>query len=358
MSRYGEFVHSPFSILGAQKPSATKEKARKKREKQDSEEDLKEESQSLQSPSPPTSSLSSASPDEGSLFIEAMRQGRFMPSPKKSKKGFTLEERSALEYWQTRQRISEEQGSGGRKKRLSSVAPALRFSSEKRAVESLGHTAVSSSKATFEKEDISMETLLASVHQDMDDDDQDVFLSGMKGVEPLGGKGRDVVPESHKNTAPAQEVVDLQDIIDGKMEFALSLTNEYMEGFVVGLDEVIMNKLRAGAYSPEAYLDLHGLNAVQAFQTMLNFFRSSWYKGLRTVLLVPGRGNNSANGVGVLRDKVQAWLTQEPFKRIVLAFCTAQRSDGGLGSVYVLLRKYRKKGRVYWERMPMDPDLL
>ena len=27
------------------------------------------------------------------------------------------------------------------------------------------------------------------------------------------------------------------------------------------------------------------------------------------------------------------------------------------GSVYVLLRKYRKKGRIYWERMPADSDL-
>ena len=41
----------------------------------------------------------------------------------------------------------------------------------------------------------------------------------------------------------------------------------------------------------------------------------------------------------------------------MLAFCTAQPHDGGPGSVYVLLRKYRKKGRVFWERMPADADL-
>lgn len=59
----------------------------------------------------------------------------------------------------------------------------------------------------------------------------------------------------------------------------------------------------------------------------------------------------------MLRGKLQTWLTQEPFKRVVLAFCTAQPHDGGPGSVYVLLRKYRKKGRVYWERLPADADL-
>ena len=75
------------------------------------------------------------------------------------------------------------------------------------------------------------------------------------------------------------------------------------------------------------------------------------------MLVVPGRGRNSPDGQGVLRGKLQTWLTQEPFKRVVLAFCTAQPHDGGPGSVYVLLRKYRKKGRVYWERLPADADL-
>ena len=120
---------------------------------------------------------------------------------------------------------------------------------------------------------------------------------------------------------------------------------------------LIMNKLRAGGLSPEAHLDLHGLNAQQAFETLRGFMRGSWYKGLRTILVVPGRGKNSPDGVGVLRGKLQSWLTQDPFKRVVLAFCTAQPHDGGPGSVYVLLRKYKKKGRVYWERMPADADL-
>ena len=120
---------------------------------------------------------------------------------------------------------------------------------------------------------------------------------------------------------------------------------------------MILNKLRAGGLSPEAHLDLHGLNAMQAFEALRGFFKGSWYKGLRTVLVVPGRGRNSPDGMGVLREKLQSWLTQDPFKRVVLAFCTAQPHDGGPGSVYVLLRKYRKKGRIYWERMPADSDL-
>ena len=190
------------------------------------------------------------------------------------------------------------------------------------------------------------------------DSDASAFAAAMRQVAPLSGKGRDVAPQPRPGTPPPGGELGMQDVLDGKLEFALSLTGEYLEGFVVGLDEMIMNRLRAGSYSPEAHLDLHGLNAMQAFQALLNFVRQSWFKGLRTVLVVPGRGLNSPNGYGILRDRLQLWLTQDPFKRVVLAFCTAKPVDGGPGSVYVLLRKYRKKGHIYWERMPTDPDLV
>ncbi len=189
------------------------------------------------------------------------------------------------------------------------------------------------------------------------DTDDAVFLQAMGEVVPLQGRGRDVAPVPAAATPPPHGEISLQDFMDGKLEFALSFSDEYLEGHVVGLDQMTINKLRAGAFSPEAHLDLHGLNALQAFEALRGFLRGSWYKGLRTVLVVPGRGRNSPDGIGILREKLQNWLTQDPFKRVVLAFCTAQPHDGGPGSVYVLLRKYKKKGRVYWERTPADDDL-
>lgn len=189
-------------------------------------------------------------------------------------------------------------------------------------------------------------------------DEEDAFLLAMKQVAPLAGKGRAVAPAVNPQSPPPAADTSLQDFLDGKLEFALSFTDEYLEGHVVGLDPLIMGKLRSGSLSPEAHLDLHGLNVLQAFETLRGFMRGSWYKGLRTVLLVPGRGKNSPDGVGILRGKLQTWLTQDPFKRVVLAFCTAQPHDGGPGSIYVLLRKFRKKGRICWERMPADADLF
>ncbi len=190
--------------------------------------------------------------------------------------------------------------------------------------------------------------------------EQDIqsFLHAIKGTVPLSGSGRDIVPQTQDISGQVQAEDDFRRMLEGKLEFALALKGEYLEGYVVGLDPLIMENLRAGNYSPEAHIDLHGLNAMQAYRALVDFFRRSWYKGLRVVLVVPGRGKNSMHGFAVLRDKLQSWLTQDPFKRVVLAFCTAQPVDGGPGSVYVLLRKYKKKGKVHWERMPADADLF
>ncbi|MBO4335358.1 MAG: Smr/MutS family protein [Desulfovibrio sp.] len=184
------------------------------------------------------------------------------------------------------------------------------------------------------------------------------FLKAVDGVEPLNEeRGRIVRPESRPQTA-SPVPCDFASMLESRLEFQLFCRDEYLEGQIAGLDQLIMDKLRSGNLSPEAHLDLHGFTVVQAFEALRGFIKSSWYKGLRNLLLIPGRGRNSLDGIAVLRSKLPHWLTQEPLKRVVLAFCTAQPADGGPGSIYVLLRKYRKKGRVFWERLPMDEELF
>ncbi len=184
------------------------------------------------------------------------------------------------------------------------------------------------------------------------------FAAAMSGVEPIRATGRDVARAVETRDARVASGNALQDFMDGKLEFAVHCTDEYIEGHVVGLDLIIVGKLRQGGFSPEDNVDLHGLNIQQAYERMAGFIRGCWYRGMRCVIIVPGRGNNSPGGVPVLREKVRQWLTQDPFKRVVLAVRTARPRDGGPGSRYVLLRKDKKKGRVYWDRTPLDADLL
>lgn len=189
------------------------------------------------------------------------------------------------------------------------------------------------------------------------DEEKNAFLLAARGSAPLSGKGRAVARKTEIPNPPSASEPSFGELLEASCNFDVRYTDEYMEGRVSGLDESTMNGLRMGRFSPEAHLDLHGLNVAQAFEALRDFIRDSWAKGLRSVLIVHGRGHNSPDGMGVLRRKLSLWLTQEPFKRVVLAFCTAQPHDGGPGGSYALLRKNRKKGPVFWEKLPADADL-
>lgn len=199
----------------------------------------------------------------------------------------------------------------------------------------------------------------ASVSAPVSSDDADAFAKAMRGVVPVAGKGREIAaPAASGGSLPVRDAAQaLRDLLEGKVEFALHHIDEYMEGFVVGVDPLVIARLRAGQYSPEAHLDLHGMNARQAHDALIPFVKNSYQKGLRTLVVITGRGRNSPDGVGILRPMLQRWLCREPFKRVVLAFCTAKAHDGGPGAVYVLLRKYKKsRGKIVWEHTPSDED--
>ncbi len=185
------------------------------------------------------------------------------------------------------------------------------------------------------------------------------FMDAMRDVAPLHASGRDVNPEAKR---PANEPGPLnnplQDFIEGKIEFAVENREGYVEGHIVGLDAGLVEQLRSRRFSYEAHIDLHGLNSEQAYWNLVGFFRSAYFKGLRVVLIITGRGLNSPFNEPVLRGKVQQWMSHEPLKRVVLAFCSAKQEDGGLGALYVLLRKRKKNaGKISWDLAPDDSDL-
>jgi len=189
-------------------------------------------------------------------------------------------------------------------------------------------------------------------------DEEDLFARAMSGVNRMGGQatGRQVVARVTPASPPppadpdAEVRARLADLVSGKVEFELEFTDEYVQGFVKGMEQKLFRQLKAGQYSPEAHLDLHGLNADQAYESLLHFMREAYFNGRRTILLIPGRGMNSPGGMPVLKQELKSWLTRDPLKRVVLAFCTAQARHGGAGALYVLLRQRKKtEGKIKWE---------
>jgi len=180
------------------------------------------------------------------------------------------------------------------------------------------------------------------------------FVRAMHGVAPLKGKGREIpsaAPPVQKSSISLKKNT-FSDLLEKNIEFDLESTHEYSVGCIRGLDPKIFRKLKAGGFSLEAHLDRHGLSADQAQMALLDFMKEHYLQGKRCVLLIPGRGKNSPLGRSILRQGVQAWLTQYPLERIILAFCTAQPKHGGAGAFYVLLRSNKKgQGKILWDKM-------
>lgn len=131
----------------------------------------------------------------------------------------------------------------------------------------------------------------------------------------------------------------LADLVDGRTEFDIADSDEYIEGLAQGLDRRLMRKLRRGQFAVQAHLDLHGQTRAEARETVETFIQTSRMQRHRCVLIVHGRGLNSKDQIPVLKENLRLWLTRGRIARAVLAFATARPSDGGAGAVYVLLRR-------------------
>ena len=70
------------------------------------------------------------------------------------------------------------------------------------------------------------------------------------------------------------------------------------------------------------------------------FVGEGFKKGRATARFVTGKGLSRPDG-GVLRQAVPRWLNKPPNRQRVLSFSYAQPRDGGMGALYILLRRRR-----------------
>lgn len=178
------------------------------------------------------------------------------------------------------------------------------------------------------------------------DEESALFLEAVGEVAPVRTVKQRVGPPEPPTAAQlkipneeAESLARLAELVSGEGEFDLADSDEFLEGSVHGFDERVMRKLRAGDFSPQAHLDLHGLTREEARPSLEAFIQKSRIAGHRCVLVVTGRGLHSKDQLPVLKQGVQQWLTRGRVAKQVLGFCSAKPKDGGAGAVYVLLRR-------------------
>jgi DNA-nicking Smr family endonuclease len=129
----------------------------------------------------------------------------------------------------------------------------------------------------------------------------------------------------------------LRTLVDGRFEVSDDGTR--VEGRRVDVGPDVLRKLRRGQMPIDARLDLHGMTMPEARAQLELFLRTMRARGERCVLVIHGKGEHSPYGSGILRGEISAWLSQGGPSEQVAAFATAQDSDGGVGAVYVLIRR-------------------
>ena len=105
-----------------------------------------------------------------------------------------------------------------------------------------------------------------------------------------------------------------------------------------GVGDQQLFALRRGEPEPEERIDLHGARKDAAGPLLAKRIESARAQGLRCVIVIHGRGQNSPLGEAVLKDAVPGWLTKGATGRVVLAFAPAPDRLGGHGATLVLLR--------------------
>ena len=201
----------------------------------------------------------------------------------------------------------------------------------------------------------------------MNDEPDDLFLTEMSDVVPLkreprvarkskAGDLRDSSLEQRRRAAVEGKRVDRNILTqEGIAPLDPWLVLDYKRP---GVQHGVFRKLKQGRYELEARLDLHRMSAAAARHELFGFVEQAYEFGLRSVLVIHGKGESKAERErsSILKGCTDHWLRE---LEIVQAFHSAQPRHGATGAVYVLLKKSEEKKRENREkfmkgRVPVD----
>lgn len=180
--------------------------------------------------------------------------------------------------------------------------------------------------------------------EDNANDEKDLFAEAMSDVARID-KGRVQTLKPAAQVTPAQ----LQ-----RREAALGLNSDLadpnfltlgevepvdphaiLEWKQAGVQNAVFDRLKRGGYEHRGQLDLHRKTVKEARKLVFDFLRLAQAKDWRNLLISPGKGELSRTP-GRLKSYVNHWLRHHPE---VIAFSSAARHHGGVGALYVMVRK-------------------
>jgi len=220
------------------------------------------------------------------------------------------------------------------------MSSAPRRPSKTPALKSLGDLKQVARELAEQREREAAERAAAEARERRRQADENLFARAIGATQPLRRSQQSVrlAPEP-----PAPIAVQHQK--DEQRVLHQSLSDEFDVGTLLDADDAmsfrrpgigtdVTRKLRAGEWTIQRELDLHGMRTEEAREALGQFIRSAHKHGVRCVRVVHGKGLGSPGRQPVLKTKTQRWLVQ---KNEVLAFVQAKPAEGGAGALLVLL---------------------
>lgn len=141
----------------------------------------------------------------------------------------------------------------------------------------------------------------------------------------------------HSEDMDTDEISENYSFSLGNIEEKEDIDSEtYLCWATSSINTKIILKLKRGKFPIEALLDLHGLSAESAYEAILQFIDRSVKTNKRVALIIHGKRSLKPTEKPKLKNLTYHLLQNHPN---VLAFCSAVPKDGGVGAVYVLLKK-------------------
>jgi len=180
-----------------------------------------------------------------------------------------------------------------------------------------------------------------------DDDDLELFFRAVSDVRPLAPDAQVKPPAGASATVPLPVAVRARRFEEEDRTLFLKA----LEGLEVRFEEELpdesdslrpisasrLKQLKQGTIRITLELDLHGMTRDEALVSLDHFIGGAWRRGMKAVLVITGKGNNSP-GEPVLQAAVAGWLRVQG-KKTVVEFAPAPPQMGGTGAFVVFLRE-------------------